>query len=124
MSGCHALRTFALRNDQCPRQGLSGACTCVRHIHEPSLSHRGVRTIEGVDVWPLRAASIAVEASAADVPDNRPLSGRFTGRVLCRETGQQLPDGAREHWLVDGDGGPSRSDDDVTVNGNSLYRFG
>jgi hypothetical protein len=28
---------------------------------------------EGVDLWPLRAMSIAVEAFAADVPDNRPL---------------------------------------------------
>jgi hypothetical protein len=41
---------------------------------KPSLSHWGVRTSEGVDVWPLRARSIAVEAAAADVPDNRPLS--------------------------------------------------
>jgi hypothetical protein len=31
---------------------------------KPSLSHRGVRTSEGVDVWPLRAKSI-VEAAAA-----------------------------------------------------------
>jgi len=31
----------------------------------------------GVDVWTLRYMSIAVEASAADVPDNRPLSGTF-----------------------------------------------
>jgi hypothetical protein len=38
-----------------------------------------MRTSEGVDVWLLRAMSIAVEVSAADVPDNRPLSGRFTG---------------------------------------------
>jgi hypothetical protein len=49
---------------------------------KPSLSHRGVRTSEGVDLWPLRAMSLAVEASAADVPDNRPLSGTFAGRVL------------------------------------------
>ena len=41
---------------------------------KPSLSHRGVRTSEGVDLWPLRATSIALEVSAADVPDNRPLS--------------------------------------------------
>src|SRR6266487_2221317 len=39
-----------------------------------SASHRCVRTSEGVDLSPLRAMSIAVEASAADVPDNRPLS--------------------------------------------------
>jgi hypothetical protein len=49
---------------------------------KPSLSHRRVRTSEGVDVWPLSARSIAVEAAAADVPDNRPLSGAFAGRVL------------------------------------------
>jgi hypothetical protein len=29
---------------------------------------------ERVDVWTLRVKSIAVEASHADVPDNRPLS--------------------------------------------------
>ena len=75
-------------------------------------------------MWPLRAMSIAVEAAAADVPDNRPLSGRFTGRSLFRETEQQLAHGPRERWLVDGDVGPGRSDDDVAVNGNSPYRFG
>jgi hypothetical protein len=53
---------------------------------KPSLSHRGVRTSEGVDVWPLRAMSIAVEASAADVPDNRPLSGASAGWVLPEVT--------------------------------------
>ena len=46
---------------------------------KPSLSHWGVRTSEGVDVWPLRARSIAVEAAAADVPDNRPLSDGSAG---------------------------------------------
>ena len=45
---------------------------------------------ERVDVWTLRVKSIAVEGSHADVPDNRPLSGRFIGRSLFRETGQQL----------------------------------
>ena len=34
-----------------------------------------MRTSAGVDLWPLRAMSIAVDASAADVSDNRPLSG-------------------------------------------------
>jgi hypothetical protein len=29
--------------------------------------------------------SLAVEASAADVPDNRPLSGRFADRLLFPE---------------------------------------
>lgn len=90
---------------------------------KPSLSHRGVRTSEGVDVWPLRAMSIAVEASAADVPDNRPLSGRFTGRSLFRETEQQLSVGPWKRWLVNGDVGPGRSDDGIAVNGSSAYRF-
>ena len=45
----------------------------------------GVQTSEGVDLWPLRAMSLAVEASAADVPDNRPLSDRFDGRILFRK---------------------------------------
>ena len=47
------------------------------------------------------------------------LSGRFTGRSLLRESGQQLAHGPRERWLVDGDVGPGRSDDDVAVNGDS-----
>ena len=34
MSGCRARRMFALRNGQCPYQGSSSACTCVRHSHE------------------------------------------------------------------------------------------
>ena len=34
MSGCRARRMFALRNGQCPHQGSSSACTCVRHSHE------------------------------------------------------------------------------------------
>jgi hypothetical protein len=67
--------------------------------------------------------SIAVEASAADLPDNRPLSGRFTGRSLFRETEQQLAHALWARWLVDGDVGPGRSDDDMAVNGNSPYRF-
>jgi hypothetical protein len=47
-----------------------------------------VRTNEGVDVWPLRARSIAVEAAAADVPDNRPLSGgRAVLAVAARHYG-------------------------------------
>ena len=69
LAGCSLSVTA---DDRC--QELPSACICVRHIHESSLSHRGVRTSEGVDVWPLRAMSIVVEASAADVPDNRPLS--------------------------------------------------
>jgi hypothetical protein len=53
------------------RRPLVLACDIVMKL---SASHRGVRTSEGVDLWPLRAMSLAVEASAADVPDNRPLS--------------------------------------------------
>ena len=75
MPGCRARRTFALRNGQCPRQGLSGASTCERPIHEAiavapgRADERGSRRVAIA-----RATSIAVEASAADVPDNRPLS--------------------------------------------------
>ena len=87
-----------------------------------SLSHRGVRTSEGVYVWPLRARSIAVEAAAADVPDNRPLSGRFADRSSLRK-GQQLERGPRERWLVNGDVGPGHCDDDIAVNGDSPYRL-
>jgi hypothetical protein len=90
---------------------------------KPSLSHGGVRTSEGVDVWPLRARSIAVEAAAADVPDNRPLSSRFTGRSFVPRNKRQLAHRPRERWLVDGDVGPGRSDDDVAVKDNGLYRF-
>ena len=83
-----------------------------------------MRTGEGVDLWPLRAMSIAVEASAADVPDNRPLSDGSVGRSLFLEIERQLAHGLRERWLVDGDVGPCRSDDDVAVNGGSPYRCG
>ena len=61
------------------RRPLVLACDIVTKL---SASHRGVRTSEGVDLWPLRVMSLAVEASAADVPDNRPLCGTFAGRVL------------------------------------------
>jgi len=44
---------------------------------KPSLSVPGER----VEVWTLRAMTIAVEASHADVPDNRPLSGASADRV-------------------------------------------
>ena len=66
---------------------------------KPSLppSGRGGRVGERVDVWTLRVMSIAVDALPADVPDNRPLSDRFTGRSLFREAQQQLADGAREY---------------------------
>ena len=43
---------------------------------------------------------------------------------LVPEIEQQLAHGSRERWLVDGDVGPGRSDDDVAVNGDSPYRFG
>ena len=91
-----------------------------------------------------------MHSSGGDVPDNvseshtgaRPFPGprqasrrlmyRITGhypvvsagRSLFRETEQQLAHGPRERWLVDGDVGPGRSDDDVAVNGDSPYRFG
>ena len=82
-------------------------------------------------IMPLRERDTSTIQAAADalagacvVPDNRPLSGRFTGRSLLRETGQQLADRSRESQSVDGDVRPGRSDDDVAVNGNSRYRFG
>jgi hypothetical protein len=34
---------------------------------------------------------------------------------------QQLVHGLEERWLVDGDVGPGRGDDDVAVNGDTLY---
>jgi hypothetical protein len=43
--------------------------------------------------------------------------------VVPGKTEQQLPQGPQERWLMDGDAGPGRSDDDVAVNGNSWYRF-
>jgi hypothetical protein len=62
---------------------LSSACTYGRHIHEAVAAAigRGGRVGERVNVWTLRVMSIAVEALAADVPDNRPLSGAFVGRT-------------------------------------------
>jgi hypothetical protein len=36
---------------------------------------------------------------------------------------QQLAEGPRERWLMDGDVGPGRSDDDIAVNGDIPYRF-
>ena len=79
---------------------------------------------ERVDVWTLRVMSIAVEASSADVPDNRPLSDGSVGRSLFLEIERQLAHGLRERWLVDGDVRPGGSDDDHAVNGDSPYRFG
>ena len=76
-------------------------------------------------MWPFRAMSIAVEARAADVPDNRPLSGRFADRSLFSAIKQQLDEKqSRERRLVDGDVAASRSDDDVAVNGDMPHGFG
>jgi hypothetical protein len=105
------------------RRPLVLACDIVTKL---SASHRGVRTSEGVDLWSFRAMSIAVETSAADVSDNRPLSDGSIGRSLFPEIERQLAalaHGPRERWLVDGYFGP-RSDDDAAVNGDASYRFG
>ena len=60
----------------------------------------------------------------ADVLDNRPLSDRFAGS-LFPEIEQQLDaEQSQERWLVDGDVGPGRSDDDLAVNGDALYQSG
>lgn len=40
------------------------------------------------------------------------------------ELGRQPAHGPPERWLVDGDVGASRSDDEVAVNGDSQYRLG
>src|SRR5437660_800575 len=69
LAGCSLSVTANVRTKG--RRPLVLACDIVTKL---SASHRGVRTSEGVDLWPLRAMSLAVEASAADVPDNRPLS--------------------------------------------------
>ena len=119
LAGCSLSVTANVRTKG--RRPLVLACDIVTKL---SASHRGVRTSEGVDLWPLRAMSLAVEASAADVPDNRPLSGGFVGRSCSRKIERQLAHGWRERWLVDGDAGPGRSDDDVAVNGDASYRFG
>ena len=75
LAGCSLSVTANVRTKG--RRPLVLACDIVTKL---SASHRGVRTSEGVDLWPLRAMSLAVEASAADVPDNRPLSGGPVGR--------------------------------------------
>ena len=81
MSGCRAHRMFALRNGQCPHQGSSSACTCVRHNDEAIGVAPGRADERGSRLVAIAAMSLAVEASAADVPDNRPLSmARSAGR--------------------------------------------
>jgi hypothetical protein len=67
-------------------------------------------------------AEVRAKGSPADVPDNRPLSDRVP--TVLPQTEEQLAHGRRERWLVDGDVGPGRSNDDVAVNGNCPYRFG
>jgi hypothetical protein len=102
LAGCSLSVTANVRTKG--RRPLVLACDIVTKL---SASHRGVRTSEGVDLWPLRAMSLAVEASAADVPDNRPLSSRFTGRSFVPRNKRQLAHGPRERWLVDGDVAPA-----------------
>ena len=77
LAGCSLSVTANVRTKG--RRPLVLACDIVTKL---SASHRGVRTSEGVDLWPLRTMSLAVEASAADVPDNRPLSDGSVGPVL------------------------------------------
>ena len=72
LAGCSLSVTANVRTKG--RRPLVLACDKVTKL---SASHQGVRTSEGVDLRPLRVMSLAVEASAADVPDNRPLSDRF-----------------------------------------------
>ena len=80
LAGCSLSVTATVRTKG--RRQLVLTCDIVTKL---SASHRGVRTSEGVDLWPLRAMSLAVEASAADVPDNRPLSGGFAGWSCSRK---------------------------------------
>ena len=80
--GCWLSVTANVRAKGC--RALVLACDL---FMKPLLSHPGVRTSEGVDVWPLRAMRIVVEASAVDVPDNRPLSGGRVGRPEALNTG-------------------------------------
>jgi hypothetical protein len=86
---------------------------------KPSLPTLGERA----DVLTLRVMNIAVEACAADVPDNRPLSRRFLGWSSFRETEHQLTRGPGERWQVHGNVGPCRSYDHIAMNGNGHYRF-
>ena len=74
LAGCSLSVTANVRTKG--RRPLVLACDIVTKL---SASHRGVRMSEGVGLWPLRAMSLAVEASAADVPDNRPLSDGRAG---------------------------------------------
>ena len=68
--------------------------------------------------------------SRPDVPDN--LMYRIIGHYPIVRRPVVVPGnrtaasvtGSRERWLVDGDVGPGRSDDDVAVNGDGPYRFG
>ena len=67
LAGCSLSVTANIRTND--RRPLVLACDIVTKL---SASHRGVRTSEGADLWPLRAISITVEATAVDVLDNRP----------------------------------------------------
>ena len=74
------------------------ACDIVTKL---SASHRGVRTSEGVDLWPLHAMSLAVEASAADVPDNRPLSdGRVSRQGPLTRKQFRMGHGGAGWWMA------------------------
>ena len=69
------------------------------------------------------AFRVITDERPADGLDNRPLSDRFAGWSLPG-LGQQLDaKQSRERWLVDGDVGPSHSDNDIAVNGDMQYRF-
>src|SRR2546423_1572546 len=81
LAGCSLSVTANVRTKG--RRPLVLACDIVTKL---SASHRGVRTSKGVDLWPLRAMSLAVEASAADVPDNRPLSDLLPTSRMSRQT--------------------------------------
>jgi hypothetical protein len=85
LAGCSLSVTANVRTKG--RRPLVLACAIVTKL---SASHRGLRTSEGVDLWPLHAMSIAVEASTADVPDNRPLSVVSpAGRLFPETNGSQ-----------------------------------
>jgi hypothetical protein len=56
------------------------------------------------------------------ISDNGPLSDSFADGLVPDI--EQLAHRPRERWLVEGNIGPGRGDDDDAVNGNSPYRFG
>ena len=84
-----------------------------------------------VDTEPLWLETETEVMARLDAPwtpeDQQALLGgsmaRTVGYLLARAT-RPAPPETVERWLMDGDIGPGRSDDDVAVNGDMPHRFG